>query len=421
MQPLASADFRWLWFGQAISTFGDRFTAIAVPLLVYELTNSSLQLSIAFVSQVLAALLFGLWAGALSDRWDRLRTMIRADWLRAGLVALVPLALMLDLPQTITLGTIYLLSFGVAAITQFYTPAKVSIIPETVPEDQLMAANSLDQGTMKVMEFAGYSLAGLLIATVGASAAFVIDAVTFAGSAILLSFIKLQDSAETNRNPTGEGVLTSIRAGLAQLTSVPIMRRLSAISLLAPLAIGATIPLTVIFLNDTLGDSETFYGFWQAAIGLGLAIGIFLLGRFASNVSRETLVTFGVITFGFFQLLAILLVPWLRARGINENQTLLFVIPLVMLTAAGNGSIFLGIRTIVQENTPGEMIGRVFGAVTVISSLAIAIGQMLTWLAEFFSATSLLIFWSLFLVVVGAIAHLLSVRQRTGEMAATTD
>ena len=405
--PFVSADFRWLWLSQAISTFGDRFTSVAVPILIYDLTNSSFHLGVAFMTQVLAAFLFGLLAGTMSDRWDRKETMIVTDWLRGGLVALIPLSLIPDLPQAFHLAIIYMLSFAVAATTQFFTPAKISIIPQTVSQPQLVRANSLDQGTNRVMEFIGYSMAGVLIYSTSISIAFFIDAITFVLSAICVTSMRLRGSQlDSTRDEDKEPIIDSIRAGLAHVNAVPILRRLMAISLLAPLAIGALQPLHLLFVEDWLGVGEVGYGFWQASVAVGVAAGVFAIGRFLPNTPREDLVTLGVFGFGFFQLLALLSPMWLMQQGVeNGNQLLLAAIPFVVLLAASNGAIFLGIRVIVQENAPNEMIGRVFGAITVVSSLAIALGQLLTPLTDIVGAPAMIVFWSLFMVFVGAAAY----------------
>ncbi len=404
--PLKSPPFKWLWLGQAISTFGNRFTTIAVPLFIYNLTGSSAQLGAAFVTQVLAALLFGLVAGAYTDRWDRRRTMLVCDLLRAALIALIPLSLLLDITQPVRIGIIYLLSFCVAAVGQFFDPAKISLIPKTVAQDQLVVANSLDQATSNFMQSVGYSLAGVLIFATNVSMAFIVDALTFVLSALCIFMIRVE-VAEQDKDKKEEAaeltkIADSIRLGLRHLWQIPSLRWLLLVSFIAPIGIGAIQPLTVIFVQDTLGLNEVSYGLWQAAIAIGIVIGVVAIGRFAPHAKRSHLISFGVIAFGLFHALAIIApTQAMRLELLSGEQLLLVALPLVVLVAAGNGSIFLGIRTMVQENTPNEMIGRVYSAITVVGSLAIAIGQVSSGLADLFSATGMILFWSLFMLAVG--------------------
>ncbi len=254
--PFHSADFRWLWLGQAISTFGDRFTTVAIPILVYDITNSSAQLGFAFLTQVLAAILFGMYAGTMSDRWSRKRTMISADWLRCLLVVLIPISLLFDFPQSIQLAIIYLLSFAIAAATQFFAPAKISIIPQTVPKEQLVQANSIDQGTNRVMEFVGYAMAGVLIHFIGISIAFFIDACTFILSGLCIMAMRIKEQQIADREGAEGSVLASMKQGLQHIWHAPTLPWLMAISLLAPLAIGGLQPLHLLFVEEWLGAGE---------------------------------------------------------------------------------------------------------------------------------------------------------------------
>ena len=176
---LASRNFRLLWLGQAVSTFGDKFSEIAIPILVYNLTGSAMQLGLAFLVQTVAALVFGLFAGVYADRWNRQRTMIVTDILRAFLMFSVLLVPFLPVELYGQLFALYTLGFAAAAVKQFFAPAKVATIPETVKESQLVSANSIDQATVTLVGFFGFAMAGLTIGLVGEQSAFVIDGVTF--------------------------------------------------------------------------------------------------------------------------------------------------------------------------------------------------------------------------------------------------
>ena len=212
--PLSIPNYRNLWIGQSISTFGERFTTIALPILVFELTGEVWQLGFAFFLQVLASVTFGLWAGALTDRWDRRRTMIYTEIARAGLVLCIPLVLYLELSTNVKLGLVYLISFVVAAGERFFRPAKIGIIPELVPKDKFMDANAWDQGATNFTQFLGYTAAGFFIALTSTATAFIVDAVTFLVSAFFLSRIVLV-KRETEEKDSAEkpAILDSIREG----------------------------------------------------------------------------------------------------------------------------------------------------------------------------------------------------------------
>ncbi len=93
LAPLRIADYRKLWVGQMISVVGDKLNQIAMGIMVYKITGSMLQMGVMLGVTVLPSALFGLIAGAYVDRWDRRKTMIVADLLRAGLVFFIPWAI----------------------------------------------------------------------------------------------------------------------------------------------------------------------------------------------------------------------------------------------------------------------------------------------------------------------------------------
>ncbi|MCL4262735.1 MAG: MFS transporter [Anaerolineae bacterium] len=403
---LASRNFRLLWLGQAISTFGDKFSEIAIPFMVYAITGSAVQLGLAFLTQTMAALIFGLFAGVIADRWNRQQTMIWSDVIRAVFIFAILFVPLLPLTMTGQLVGLYTLSFIIAAVKQFFLPAKIATIPETVNEGQLMAANSLDQSTMTLIGFLGFAAAGLLVEAVGVHSAFIIDGFTFLVSAFFIVLMRLPQGESTAGVVTPKpAVLAGIRAGFAHIWHVPILKGTVLLSLIAPLAVGATQALLLIFARNVLGAGALGFGLLEGVFGLGIACGAYILARFAADAPRARLLAGGVIGMGVGQFLGVLL-PLLLVTWYEANTVLLMAVslPFFFLGAVCNAAVFIGIRTIVQENAPRPMIGRVFSVIMVVSSMAIAVGASLAGLADWLGVGPMLIIWSLVLIVTGLLA-----------------
>lgn len=403
---LASRNFRLLWLGQAISTFGDKFSEIAIPIMVYTITGSAVQLGLAFLTQTLAALIFGLFAGVIADRWNRQRTMIWSDVIRAIFIFAILVVPLLPLTITGQLVVLYTLSFIIAAVKQFFLPAKIATIPETVGEGQLMAANSLDQSTMTLIGFLGFAAAGLLVEWVGVQSAFVIDGFTFLVSALFILLMRLPqtESAAAEAAPKPD-VIAGIRAGFAHVWQSPILKGTVLLSLIAPLAVGATQALLLIFARHVLGAGAIGFGLLEGVFGLGIACGAYILARFAADAPRGRLLAGGVIGMGVGQFLGVLLPLWLASQHETTTTLLMAVsLPFFFLGAVCNAAVFIGIRTIVQENAPRPMIGRVFSVIMVVSSMAIAAGASLAGLADWLGVGVMLIIWSVVLVASGVLA-----------------
>jgi MFS family permease len=401
---LASRNFRLLWLGQAISTFGDKFTEIAIPVFVLNLTGSALQLGLAFLVQTIAALLFGFLAGTLTDRWDRRRTMIWADLIRAGIISAILGLALLPWSAAPRLVALYVLAFAAAAVKQFFLPAKIAAIPDTVDESQLMAANSLDQSTMTLVGFLGFGAAGALIESVGSTVAFWIDAGTFVLSAVFIALMRLEKSEL--EGDVLKSVWEDMKAGLEQVKVVPILRGTVILSILAPLALGATQPLLLLFSREILKAGDFGFGLLEGIFAIGIAFGAFVLGKVAKDFPRGRLLALGVIGMGVGQVVAVIL-PLMLQNRVESSVVLMSVsLPFFFLGAASNAAVFIGIRTIVQEASPRAMIGRIFGVITVASSTAIASGAALAGLADTIGVGSIILFWGGFLIFVGLAAFM---------------
>lgn len=148
-------NFALLWLGGLISSIGDLILFIALPFYAYGLTGSTLATGTMFLAQVMPSLLLGPVAGVFADRWDRRRTLIGADVLRAGV--LLPLLLIRGAGDV---WIAYVVAFGEATISQFFNPARGALIPAVVREQQLAAANTLSAFSM--------TLTGLLAPPLGA-------------------------------------------------------------------------------------------------------------------------------------------------------------------------------------------------------------------------------------------------------------
>ncbi len=168
-----------LWLGQTISFIGDYFYWLAIPIMVERLTGSALQVGLSIMASALPVLLLGPVAGVFVDRWDRKRTMIVADLLRALLVLA---CLLVQTPDQVWIY--YVVGFLMSCISRFFFPARGAALPLIVTDkSDLLAANGLMQIVETVGLLAGPALAGFTIGLWGSQAAFVVDSASFLVSA----------------------------------------------------------------------------------------------------------------------------------------------------------------------------------------------------------------------------------------------
>lgn len=209
LAPLAIRDYALLFAGMTVSLLGDGIYLVAIAWQVYELSNAPTALSIVGVAWTLPLVLFVLLGGVVSDRVDRRKVMIAADLIRfAGIAALGALSVAgtLELWHVVALVAVY------GAGEAFFGPAFGAIVPDIVPRDQLVQANSLNQLVRPLAHrLVGPAVGGATIALVGAGGAFLVDAGTFLVSAAVVAL--MQPRLPQRDDAEGRSVLRDIREG----------------------------------------------------------------------------------------------------------------------------------------------------------------------------------------------------------------
>jgi len=353
--PLRSTDYRRLWFGQMVSVVGDKVDQIALGILVYEITGSELQMGIMLAISMLPAALLGMLAGAFVDRWDRRRTMIASDLVRAGLVVSIPFAV------DVGLWLVYLIAFAVATVSLFFEPAKLSLIPELVGSDELLAANSLDSATVSAAELAGLAFAGGLVAGVGYRAAFILDAATYVLSAALILSIRYRAQPRLDVAAGWREIVRDAVAGMRYVVKHPILRDLLGVYSVASAGIAASVTLVYVLALDRFSAGAPGLAALDAAITLGLLLGSFAVGRSQpSGAARKLL--WGLLAYaGLFSLTAV--VP-----------SLAWAAPVLLAVGVANMFFYVPIATILQSVAVPDMRGRAFAAKQALSRILSVVG-----------------------------------------------
>jgi MFS family permease len=190
---LLTGDFGRFWLGQTISNLGSSFTLFALPLLVFKLTGSPLNLGVTTASEFVPYLLFGLVIGAWVDRVDRKRLMIATDLARAAVIAVIPL---LAAVGQLSVGWVYVVAFCGSTLNIAFDAAEFAAIPSLVPSgDDLVTANGRVQASYSAAQVAGPLLAGLLITVAPVQQVLLVDAATFLVSAGMLALIATRFNA----------------------------------------------------------------------------------------------------------------------------------------------------------------------------------------------------------------------------------
>lgn len=252
--------------GQGMSAVGSGFTSVAMPLLVFQLTGSPASLGLVTTFAFLPAVLFGVILGAVADRVDRRRAMVRVDVVRGVVIACVPVA------TTLGFGNIWLMYaviFVQSTLEILFETSSFAIVPALVPRERLAAANSWMVSSVLSGRSVGAVVAGLLASSVPVSWLLVFDALGFMLSAMTLIAIRGDFRPRHVDRP-----FRNLRADMATgLRYVWFDRRLRALALVMALVnlLNPTVSAQLlVYARDRLSASDAQFGWMLAAGGIGV-------------------------------------------------------------------------------------------------------------------------------------------------------
>jgi MFS family permease len=181
-------NFRRLWMAQIVSEIGDWFYTLAIYSLLLEFTGRASSVALALVLQVLPQTFIGPAAGVVNDRVSRKRVMTTADVARFVIV----LAMLLVRSRSLV-WLVYPLLLLETIMAAFFEPGRSSVIPNITAKDDVILANTLSSATWSVNLLIGASVGGVLAALLGRDAVFLLNALSFLGSAWLIRGMRFDE------------------------------------------------------------------------------------------------------------------------------------------------------------------------------------------------------------------------------------
>ncbi len=362
-------EFRQLWLGQLVSQLGDWFNTIAVMTLVLRLTGSGRAVGLIFVTRFLPSVVISPLSGVVADRFNRRQIMIWSDALRAVVVLGF---LFVRRPEHV--WAIYALTVAQLALSAFFEPARSAAIPSVVAPRDLVAANAITSVTWSAMLTLGAAVGGVITGLFGTDASFVLDSLTYVGSALLIASIRLPKRpppARRTRLTVAKALgITDTLEGLAYVRARP--RVLAYMSVKTGWCVGGGILLLLAVFGEKVfpvgGSAAAGIGVLYAARGIGTAVGPFVARRAAGDSRRSMQRAIGLafLVGGVFYV----------AFALSTN----FVLALVVLAAAhaGGSTLWVFSTVLLQQSVEDEFRGRVFAAELAALTLALAASNYVT-------------------------------------------
>lgn len=355
--PLAHRPFRALFAGKVVSNLGDWLDILALlTLILYHWNLGPLAWGAYLTAMTLPYAVIGPVAGVWVDRLPRRTVMIVCDLARAVIV--------LGLVWAPNLAAVLVLVTLKSAFSTFFNPAEQATIRSTVPDRDLIAANSLNKLSDNGARLLGPGLGGLILAVGGLRGAFVADSVSFLLSALILT--RLPHIALAPIVPdTQRQFWPEFRAGVVHIRRRRALVMAVGSMIAAAFLIRATDTVGVVVLKD-LGVTAGELGLSFTFLGVGYVAGAIVVGQWGHKVSPLLVMGIAVLELGSLMVMLGMAV----ARQMSGGSVAFFAaFPSRLLLGVGFAAGGVAYGAIVQRETPADLMGRVSATTEMLTTV----------------------------------------------------
>lgn len=374
-------NFARLLVGESLSALGNFLFDTTVVLWIGTVLFRGRADAPAAVAGVLvcvasATILVAPVAGVLVDRWDKRRTMLANDLVRAPLIGV--LAIVVGLPSgatstSVDLAVAYVVVFLTTASGQFFRPAYFTLIGDLVRGDSERArATGMLQSSATAAAIIGPPLAAPLLFTVGAQWALWIDVATFLASFLAVRSIRVDPSdVEPGPQDDAGGLWAQLVTGLRFLAGNRVVLALTVAVVVATLGTGALNTLDVFFVTRNLGVAAHWYGTLGMAEGIGALLGALTAGWMCARYSDVRVFVGGMLACG------LLIVAYSRTGSLWPAVVVLALVGVPL------GWVNTATSPILYREVPRELLGRVISVVNPIQQVSSMVSALVSgWLVS---------------------------------------
>lgn len=362
---LWNRNFFLLWQGQLVSVFGDALYSMALGFWVLQETGSTTIMGSIMALVTIPRIILGPFAGVIVDRCDRKKLIILGDLIRGiGMLMIAILAL----NGSLKIWMVMLMGIVLGICSSFFNPSIQSVLPEIVPSDKLIKANSSYQMATTGADIVGQSIGGLLYTVIGAPLMFLINSISYLFSSFTEGFIKIPKIERKNVNITfREDFMEGIKFILRFKGLIRSLIMAFFVNFLFGMIRVLIIPW---FVSDpSLGMTK--YGVLNGFQSFGFLIGTLVLSFITIKSNQKyNVYIFSIVTFvsliglgAFINNFVIIIICFTSAFGFMfvfntvANSTIMELTP-----ADKRGKVFATIGTLAMAISPiGNFVGGVLG------------------------------------------------------------
>jgi DHA3 family macrolide efflux protein-like MFS transporter len=362
MGILRHGQFIRLWLAQVVSQFGDAITEVAIIVLIAVSFNNAWLVGLVLFAQLLPSAVLGAFMGPLADRFSPKWLMVGCDLYRMCIV----LSMIASVNHPLFL--IFLVALhGVGS--SLFAPARSATIPQVVGDDNVAQAIAVSQATWSAMRIAGPATGGFLLAIHNTDLIFILDACTFAASAILIASLRAVRALAAGSKQS-ESYLNALHAGIQQVVGMPVLRFLLLLFIPVTLSAGVFNTTYNVALLQVFQVPRLHFGMLESTAATGAILGALCAPVILKRCRPSTmlLTTCGLLGVSFILIL-----------GLNEWRFSLGLAPIyiwTILTGLLNAMINVALSSLFVSIIPAEYRGRGAAVLQAVVNVGVIVGVL---------------------------------------------
>ncbi len=371
---LFNRNFSLMVVGQIVSIFGAAILRFALSTYVLDMTGRADLFAIVFAVSTIPGIVLSPIGGAIADRFNRRNLMVFFDFSSCAIVLASIFLLINNEFNIVLVGIIMTL---LTTISFFYQPAVQASIPTLQSSENLEKANGVVTGVSSLSNIMGPVLGGILYGLFGINALLYMSCGAFFLSAVMETFIHIPFEKRSRDSHIVAAIFKDLKDGTRFITKErPFILKVMIIAALMNLFL---VPFFIIgvpyILRVTMASSESLLGIGLGIVQLSSILGALSIGLFAKKLKIPTVYIWIGISGLLFIPMAVALLPQILGLGFAPSFSLFltFAVPVMMIATM----LSIYVITIIQRETPNELLGKVMALITAIAQCAAPVGQIL--------------------------------------------
>ncbi|MBW8785855.1 MAG: MFS transporter [Novosphingobium sp.] len=357
LAPFRYVVFREIWVANLVSNLGSMIQSVAAQWLMTDLTHSHRLIAMVSTSSTIGIMLFGVFAGAIADNFDRRRVMLAAQM---GMLVASALLAALTYAGLITPYLLLAFTLAVGIGTALNSPAWQASVRQQVAIADLPQAISLNSISFNLARCVGPALGGLLISLWNVSLAFAINAVSF----IAMIFVLLRWHP-VHSPPPRRAMLPTIAAGIRYCAGAPDIRRILLRGFVMGVGLAGYQALVPAVVRGQLHGTEVQFGLLLGLFGIGSILSALIIGEMRRRFGNEAVITVSALAFVAAQTV------------LAAAHSLTAALPASFIAGGGWVAGLTTINVIMQLKSPDEIIGRCMSIYQAVTFGGMAMGAWL--------------------------------------------